>query len=172
MAAVLSFAPNNHRPASRGHNSGRGVPLHTRDEYTRTNIDACHELGILNRDAALAVWEAALAAGVWEAPGVWLHGDLCQRNLLATDATSAPRSTLAAGSATRLRPDARLDDLQHPRAPHPRCAARHQRLPETGRAWSVSTSVIAIPNFIVTNPTLANTGATLAAVFEDVGLGG
>ncbi len=167
-------------PLPGGHNSGRGVPLHTRDEYTRTNIDACHELGILNRDAALSVWEAALAAGVWEAPGVWLHGDLLANNLLATDGhlsavidfgcmgVGDPACDLMPAWTTYNTPEARSAF----RAALPAALAADDAAWARGRAWSVSTSVIAIPYYIVTNPTLANTGrATLAAVFEDVGLG-
>lgn len=179
--AALQRIDTSGGPIPGGHNSGRGVPLHTRDAYTRTNIDACHDLGILNRDAALVVWEAALAAGDWDAPGVWLHGDLLANNLLATDGRLSavidfgcmgvgdPACDLMPAWTTYNTPDARAAF----RAALPPALAVDDAAWARGRAWSLSTSVIAIPYYIVTNPTLANTGrATLAAVFADVGLGG
>ena len=64
-----------------GVESSRGVPLAVRDAATRAAIAALH--GVLNTDAVIAQWEAALRAPVWTAPGVWLHGDLNEGNLLA-----------------------------------------------------------------------------------------
>jgi aminoglycoside phosphotransferase (APT) family kinase protein len=62
-----------------GPGGGRGGPLAPRDEQTRSCIA---ELGL---DAALPVWEAALAAPVYDGPPRWLHGDLDNRNLLLED---------------------------------------------------------------------------------------
>jgi aminoglycoside phosphotransferase (APT) family kinase protein len=64
-----------------GVESSRGVPLATRDSPTRAAIAALH--GVLDVHALTAQWEAALRAPVWSGPGVWLHGDLNEGNLLA-----------------------------------------------------------------------------------------
>ena len=64
-----------------GVESSRGVPLATRDAPTRAAIAALHD--VLDTDAVTAQWEAALRAPVWTGPGVWLHGDLNEGNLLA-----------------------------------------------------------------------------------------
>jgi aminoglycoside phosphotransferase (APT) family kinase protein len=61
-------------------NASRGVPLATRDRSTRDSIAKLEET--IDTDAVTAAWETALAASVWERPGVWLHGDLDARNLL------------------------------------------------------------------------------------------
>ncbi len=58
----------------------RGVPLELRDRQTRRAIAAM--AGMIDEAAALAVWEAALAAPVWERPPVWFHGDLLPGNVL------------------------------------------------------------------------------------------
>src|SRR5262249_36971570 len=39
--------------------------------------------GLFDTAAVTAVWEAALAAPVWDGPPLWVHGDLDSRNLLA-----------------------------------------------------------------------------------------
>jgi aminoglycoside phosphotransferase (APT) family kinase protein len=63
--------------------NGRGGPLHTRDDACRESIA---QLGdAIDRSRVEAEWEAALAAPLWSAPPVWIHGDLDARNLLATD---------------------------------------------------------------------------------------
>ncbi|HEV8461673.1 MAG TPA: aminoglycoside phosphotransferase family protein [Gaiellaceae bacterium] len=62
-----------------GPGGGRGEPLAPRDEQTRSCIA---ELGL---EAALPVWEAAVAAPVYDGPRRWLHGDLDNRNLLLED---------------------------------------------------------------------------------------
>ncbi|MEX2212343.1 MAG: aminoglycoside phosphotransferase family protein [Gaiellaceae bacterium] len=61
------------------HNFGRGEPLVNRDAPFRA------ALATLDVPGAAAVWEEALAAPRWEAPGRWLHGDLDARNVLVDD---------------------------------------------------------------------------------------
>ena len=58
----------------------RGVSLVTRDEETRAAIAALD--GMIDVDAALAVWQSALRAPEWERAPVWFHGDLLPGNLL------------------------------------------------------------------------------------------
>ncbi|MEV1128662.1 aminoglycoside phosphotransferase family protein [Agromyces sp. NPDC049794] len=60
-------------------NPYRGVPLAHRDESVRARLAS----GRLPEHGRLTdVWERALAAPVWSAPPVWLHGDLHPGNLV------------------------------------------------------------------------------------------
>ena len=58
----------------------RGASLTTRDAETRAAIAALD--GMIDGDAALAVWQSALQAPEWERAPVWFHGDLLPGNLL------------------------------------------------------------------------------------------
>jgi aminoglycoside phosphotransferase (APT) family kinase protein len=59
-------------PAPGAHNAFRGEPIRRRDAAVRAEAD----------QAALAVWEEALAAPDWAGDPVWIHGDLDGRNVL------------------------------------------------------------------------------------------
>jgi aminoglycoside phosphotransferase (APT) family kinase protein len=68
-------------PTPGEHNFSRGEPLAGRDAATRAAIAA---LGTeIEVDAVTAAWDEALEAPEWQRPGVWVHGDLDSRNLLA-----------------------------------------------------------------------------------------
>lgn len=58
----------------------RGMPLALRDKATRMAIAALD--GMIDTDAAIAVWEAALHAPEPTHEPVWFHGDLLSGNLL------------------------------------------------------------------------------------------
>ncbi|MFI7282408.1 aminoglycoside phosphotransferase family protein [Micromonospora chersina] len=58
----------------------RGGPLSGRDAYLREWTEAARDL--VDVDAVLSVWEAALAAPAWDGPPVWSHGDLLAGNVL------------------------------------------------------------------------------------------
>ncbi|MFJ8077324.1 aminoglycoside phosphotransferase family protein [Streptomyces sp. NPDC096176] len=60
--------------------SYRSEPLAARDAVTRGAL--ADLAGIVDTGPALAVWEAALAAPVWDGPQVWIHADLQPGNLL------------------------------------------------------------------------------------------
>jgi aminoglycoside phosphotransferase (APT) family kinase protein len=70
-------------PPAGDHNFNRGVPLAAIDARVRQAIPEWE--GIFNTSAILSAWEAALAAPVWDAPPVWLHGDLLPVNLIANE---------------------------------------------------------------------------------------
>jgi aminoglycoside phosphotransferase (APT) family kinase protein len=55
-------------------------PLHEVDEETRIALRAAD--GEIDAAAALRVWDDALSAPRWEAPGTWVHSDLLRPNLL------------------------------------------------------------------------------------------
>ena len=52
----------------------RARPVAEYDESTRRSIEGAHEL--VDADAALALWEDALAAPPHQGPPLWVHGDL------------------------------------------------------------------------------------------------
>lgn len=66
-------------PAPGAHNFLRGGALATYDAETRAALHAL--AGRINQKAALAVWDQALASN-WQAPPLWLHGDMAFNNLL------------------------------------------------------------------------------------------
>ncbi len=61
-------------------NFGRGEPLSTRDASTRAALAKLD--GKVDTGAAAEAWQAALDAPVWDAPPVWIHGDLQFGNVL------------------------------------------------------------------------------------------
>jgi aminoglycoside phosphotransferase (APT) family kinase protein len=78
LTALQRIDPAGGPPPGR-HNLFRGGPLAVYDSETRgalTTLD-----GRIDTDAALAAWEAALAAK-WHGPPVWFHGDVAAGNLL------------------------------------------------------------------------------------------
>jgi len=60
--------------------SYRSEPLATRDAGTRAAIEKVR--GLIDTDAATAVWNATLRAPAWPGPPVWIHADLQPGNLL------------------------------------------------------------------------------------------
>jgi aminoglycoside phosphotransferase (APT) family kinase protein len=65
-------------PGPGTHNAFRGEPIRRRDAAVRAALTEADE-------AALAVWEEALAAPDWAGEPVWIHGDLDRRNVLLED---------------------------------------------------------------------------------------
>lgn len=70
-------------PGPGEHNSFRGEPLVNRDAAVRASIETLRDE--LDVAAVGAIWETALAAPEWDRSGVWIHGDLDARNLLAAE---------------------------------------------------------------------------------------
>lgn len=141
-----------------GNLGSRGAPLATRDDYTRAAIAEAHNLGLIDTSAVIAAWEDALRAPVWNRPPVWFHGDLQSGNLLAAQgrlsavidfgclnvgdpAVDVMAAWLYLPSEVRevFRAALAVDDATWARA----------------RGWALSVSVVALPYYHVTNPTLA-----------------
>jgi aminoglycoside phosphotransferase (APT) family kinase protein len=61
----------------------RGGPLAAADQSTRQPAERLR--GETDVDALLTAWDAGLHAPSWEKPGVWVHGDLMDGNLLLRD---------------------------------------------------------------------------------------
>lgn len=80
LVAALQRIDTTGGPRPGPHNFGRGVPLAMRDTYTRNAIEKLD--GVLDTDAVTAAWDADFHAPTWEAPPVFIHGDLHGGNLL------------------------------------------------------------------------------------------
>ena len=139
-------------------NVSRGVPLAQRDEPTRTALRDLAALDLIDVRAATNAWDAALDAPAWDCPGRWIHGDLQSGNLLAIDGklravidfgclgVGDPAVDLlpawnlfSAGTRDVFRAAMNVDDATWAR----------------GRGWALSVSLIALPYYHLSNPTLA-----------------
>ena len=143
-------------PAPIIHNYSRGEPLAWRDKRTREAIGSLR--GVIETRTATARWEQALAAPAWDAPGVWIHGDLQSGNLLAVERrlsavidfgclgvgdpacdVMTAWTYLAADTRAAFRAALQVDEATWMR----------------GRGWALSFGVIALPYYQDTNPILA-----------------
>ncbi|MEV5962745.1 aminoglycoside phosphotransferase family protein [Kribbella sp. NPDC051952] len=145
-----------------GLDSPRASPVDARDDdVVRATIRQLSEEGSLDGDAAIAVWESALAAPSWNRPPVWIHGDLFPSNLLAelgrltavidfglvglgdpaTDMLPA-WTLLTARSRELFRAAADVDDATWTR----------------GRGWALNAGLGAVRVYRKTNPVLAAAG--------------
>lgn len=82
IAALQRIVPTG-GPGPGEHNFFRGEPLSNRDAGVRASLETLDDE--LDAAAVTALWEAALDAPEWDRPGVWIHGDLDARNLLADE---------------------------------------------------------------------------------------
>jgi aminoglycoside phosphotransferase (APT) family kinase protein len=155
-------------PAPGSHNSGRGRPLIDRDDATRTALESLRDE--IDVEAALALWNVALAAPACDRPPVWVHGDLQAGNLLATDGRLSavidfgclgagdpavdllPAWNLFSGEAREaFRSELNVDDATWTR----------------GEGWALSVAAIALPYYRETNSTLADSSRRVfAALLE------
>ncbi|MFF3332513.1 aminoglycoside phosphotransferase family protein [Streptomyces sp. NPDC002888] len=134
----------------------RGVPLASRDEFTRSAIDQLG--GRVDTDAVTALWEEALHVPLRTAPPVWAHGDLSPGNVLVGDGRLAAVidfgsvgvgdpavdlivawNLLPASARATFREAVGADDAEWAR----------------GRGWALSISLIQLPYYWDTNPVLA-----------------
>lgn len=151
------------------HNFGRGVPLAERDSSVRAAIASLDTM--LDADAVIAAWEAALHAPAWQGPPVWIHGDLSPGNLLVVQgrlrgvidfgglSVGDPACDLIAAwnlfsAETRdvFRSALRVDDATWAR----------------GRGWALSVALIALPYYLDTNPVIVDSARhTIGEVLAD-----
>lgn len=137
--------------------SFRDEPLADRDEAVREALVVLD--GMLDTEAALAVWERSLAAPVWDGPRVWIHADLQPLNLLVERGRLSaaidfgglglgdpavdvmPAWTLFSGaSGETFRAALAVDEATW----------------ERGRGWALSFALIALPYYLQTNVALAD----------------
>lgn len=142
-------------PAPGAHNSHRGVPLLHRDTSV---LAALAQLkGVIDTDAAAALWEKTRDAAPWNGPPKWLHGDLHPANLLVDRGRLAAVidfgclgvgdpacelltawTVLDAKARDVLRRLLDVDDASWAR----------------GRGWALSMGLIALPYYLTSNPVL------------------
>lgn len=164
VTALQRVDPTNGPPA--GTRAGLLAP---RDGATRRAIAQLD--GEIDVDRAMAVWDAALAAGPWGGPPVWVHGDLLPGNILVDDGRLAGVIDWSAAGigdpaceamvAWSLPPDARaayraalgFDDATWARA----------------RGWTVEQAALFIPYYAATIPAgVAAARRRLDAALADV----
>ncbi|MFA7262980.1 MAG: aminoglycoside phosphotransferase family protein [Caulobacter sp.] len=156
-------------PLSGRINNYRGVALARLDTVVREALSKL--TGEIDVAAAATVWEVALAAPVWDRPGVWLHGDLHPGNLLVAEgrlsavidfgllAVGDPAcdlmvawSVLDHGSRPLFRAGLTIDNATWTR----------------GRGWALYVSSIALAHYLTSDPTLAAISRrTLGQVLAD-----
>jgi aminoglycoside phosphotransferase (APT) family kinase protein len=140
-------------PAPGEHNFFRGAPLAARDGRVR---EALGQLtGRIDVSAAMVVWEAALAAPVFEAPPVWIHGDLQPGNLIVNEGRLVAVidfGGLGIGDpACDLLPAWTFFSSQS-RSVFRQALAVDDATWQRGKGWALSVAVIALPYYWDTNP--------------------
>ncbi|MBC7805701.1 MAG: aminoglycoside phosphotransferase family protein [Akkermansiaceae bacterium] len=156
-------------PLAGAHNFSRGVPLAMRDGAVRTAIAELD--GLIDTDMATAAWKVALQAPLWNAPPVWVHGDLQSGNLLAMEGNLTavidfgamgvgdPACDLivawnlfSAESREVFRTTLCADDATWAR----------------GRGWALSVGLIALPYYLNTSPAMVRYARhTISEVLAD-----
>ncbi len=139
------------------HNFFRGVPLAMRDAETRAAIVSLR--GMLDIDALIAAWEAALQTSAWHDPPVWIHADLAPLNLLVRQGRLS--AVIDFGGLGVGDPacdlivawnflSAETRDVFHA------ALAIDDATWARGRGWALSVALIALPYYQSTNPVLAS----------------
>ena len=150
---------------------GRGSPLGEVDQQVRGSVG--HLGDRVDSEATIRSWEESLMAAAWEAPGVWVHGDLLPGNLLVVEGRLSavidfgglnvgdpacdlqPAWNLFAGeSRARFRNELQVDDASWLR----------------GRGWALYQAVSALAYYWETNPEMIRQAShALAQVLTDSG---
>lgn len=149
--------------------AGRGMPLATRDAPTRAAIAA--SAGLVDIAAVTAVWDDALRIPAWTGPPAWAHADLSPGNLLVRDGRLT--AVLDWGAAGVGDPTVDLIVAWNllPAGDRPAFRAALDVDDDTwrrGRGWALSISLIQLPYYQHTNPSLAaNSRHVIAEVLAD-----
>lgn len=154
-------------PGSEGF--GRGLPLVGRDEVFRASLAQCD--GLIDVPRVAEVWDDALAVPDWAGPPVWLHADLIPANLLVRDGRLAgvlDFGTLSTGDpAYDVTPAWYLLDRAN-RPAFCEITGADDAMQRRARGLVVSGSVIALPYYLHTNPSMVATARRgIAAVLGD-----
>jgi aminoglycoside phosphotransferase (APT) family kinase protein len=149
--------------------NGRGVPLATRDEPTRAAIDEL--VGIIDTDAAGAVWEEALRLPAWAGGPAWAHGDLSPGNVLVTLGRLSGVIDFAGVGVGDPTVDLIVAWNLLPAEARPAFRIALGVDDDTwlrGRGWALSIALIQLPYYRTTNPVLAaNSRHVIGEVLAD-----
>jgi aminoglycoside phosphotransferase (APT) family kinase protein len=137
--------------------AGRGAAALERfDEETRAALVELR--GIVDTDAAAAIWDEALRTPGWSAPPVWTHGDLMPANLLVRDGRLTgviDWGGFGLGDpAVDLMPAWNLLDTAG-RDVFRAALGIDEETWTRGRGWALWTGLVALPYYVETNPELA-----------------
>lgn len=131
----------------------RGKPLISRDAATREAIAVLN--GMIDTEAAIAVWEMALQAPDWEREPVWFHGDMLPGNLLFEHGRLSAVidfGALAVGDPACDLMIAWGLFTDESRIAFHKTLGVDDATWERGRGFALSQAVIFIPYYIETNP--------------------
>lgn len=149
----------------------RGGPLAAADPFTREPAEDLR--GEADVDGLLAVWDAGLAAPVWDGPPLWAHGDLSDGNLLVRDGRLSGiidwGSSVAGDPAVELMVAWTLFDQQAREAYREALGFVDDAMWLRGRAWAVSAAIQALPYYRDTNPDIcARSWRAVHAALADI----
>jgi aminoglycoside phosphotransferase (APT) family kinase protein len=152
--------------------SQRGGPLAGADDFTRARAEQLR--GETDVEALLAVWDAGLNAPPWDRPGLWVHGDLSDGNLLACDGHLCgviDWAGLTSGDpAVELMVAWNLFDAGSREVYRDALGFVDDSMWLRGRAWAASAAIQALPYYRDTNPDIvARSWRAVRQVLEDVG---
>jgi aminoglycoside phosphotransferase (APT) family kinase protein len=132
---------------------GGRLPIHQLDEETRAAIRAA--AGTIDATAAMAAWENALKAPVWDGEAAWIHEDLLRPNLLVNEGHLA--AVIDFGGVGVGDPATDLMPAWSVFGPEGREAFRAALDPDEaswsrGRGIALHQAAMVIPYYVETNP--------------------
>lgn len=157
FVAALQRIDATEGPRPGEHNSWRGVALALRDSQSREALAALR--GVVDVEAAVAVWETALSASPWRSAPVWVHGDLQVGNLLVRNGKLSAVIDFGCLGVGDPACDIMTAWLYLPAAVRPAFRAELGVDDDTwtrARGWALSVGLIALPYYVRTNPALAD----------------
>lgn len=156
-------------PRAGAQNFGRGVALLDRDEATRSAIDA--SAGFVDVQRVRDAWMQALNVPVYQADGVWVHGDIAPGNILVHGGRLAAVIDFGALGVGDPAVDMMIAwNYLSPRARHRfrHVVAVDVHTWQRGQAWALSVAIIQLPYYYNTNRTLRDSALhTIDAVLRD-----
>ncbi|GAA1336350.1 aminoglycoside phosphotransferase family protein [Actinocatenispora thailandica] len=152
-----------------GTSTGRGSPLSSMDGAVRGALR--ESAGLVDTDRLARIWDECLAAGPYRGAGVWLHADLMPGNLLLREGILVAvldLGTVRVGDpAVDLMPAWNLFDAAA-RDRYRRALGVDEGTWRRGRGWALVQAIVALPYYVHTNPTMADTARrTLAAMLAE-----
>jgi aminoglycoside phosphotransferase (APT) family kinase protein len=129
----------------------------------RTRLEQISDLSWVDPERAIAVWERALAAPVFEEERVWVHGDLHPQNILVADGLVSAVVDFGDLNGGDPATDIAIAWMMFDAGDRARLRAGHGRVDdatwERGRGWALHLGV----SFVAAsadNPTMGGIGKT------------